>query len=582
MGPTARGDLAVLHVGAVLVALLASCRASPPPAPLASPTASGPDPSAGLTPAQRGCVDAEPLFRQAEAALHPKPGAPAPAGEERCAVAVARRAAQMCPADKARGLALAALGDERERTRSGLQIAVSPDKRYVLQSDGTDSARVWELTAGAPQLRWRLSMEASWEPATRGRFFGWNHNKRLFVLDLPAGVLSEFPEVEGFGLVGESLMLASKRAVRRVEWANVSQAQVVTAPADISIQLDGPFALLAGGRSVIAGDTLASFERGVTLAQGLRFVSTSADERRVLGCTDAPAAPAAVVLDALSGQKIAEMDTSRTALCGFTRPALSPDGRYVVGVDEAITPANLRYMVLVVFDTATGRSRRLPTPRELFSTALDASITVSPQAPSRVCVRFGNMHWRQTDCPWLIDAYGKATTAPPARKPGPDRPPVPGLELARAKSPDGRLVVVASYRDRASKADGPRGDHLRLSVIDAEARQVLRSAEVVKGPFSFMVMGGAEQERATLRFLSPRHVLFECGQCWRNEVPTLLFDVEQAGFETLDPETAPLAGSRFATLGDDLLDLTTGRRYSLTPDQAAWQAAPQTSSLCAP
>jgi hypothetical protein len=136
---------------------------------------------------------------------------------------------------------------------------------------------------------------------------------------------------------------------------------------------------------------------------------------------------------------MAAFDVEKTGICGYTVPALTPDGRYVVGVYEVLQPKS--HVNVIVFDSATGRSTTTPDNKQRFGTSLAAVVSFSKEPLLRVCIRLSNSHagWDVTEYPWLLGASGtiSSITQPPSvTQPTTASYHVFGSEITRALSAD--------------------------------------------------------------------------------------------------------------------------------------------------
>lgn len=557
----------------LLLTALGACLAGCPAPPAAQrPTAArvrAPLPSSSAGAPSEVCGEAATLLREADQWLH---SASANAGtredDQRCAAIAARKAAALCPTMNERARALVGSYEESERVGEQYGLDVSPDERWILTT-GHAGGRLWERTSTGLELLWRLNLDGYWALTDDGRLLGREARAggSLIVIDLASHGVHPFAHVEGSGVSEGSLLLADKRSIRRVEWATLTPREIVTTPADIVIGADGPLRLLAGGLSVVAGDTLASFETGTILAQGQEFLGTSADQRRILACREG----LATVFDVRTGQRIAQLGAPNSALCGYAKPALSPDGRYVVGLDIGGTPDRGSYMIVDIFDVATGKRTSVPDKARSFGTALGAVVRVENAAPPQVCVHLANMHWQRDLCPWTLDANGRIAARPPAPPSLSNRPVVkpPNVELDRARSPDGKTIAIATVEEHVP--DGlsePDFRHLRVLVMDAITGKVTGTHEVVTGKLQ-LPPSRDDSTRAPVRFLDATHVLLLVGL---EGSSGYVLDLDSAAITPIEGELVPLRG-RLARIGDSLVDLTTLRRYALTPDVESFRRA---------
>jgi hypothetical protein len=232
-------------------------------------------------------------------------------------------------------------------------------------------------------------------------------------------------------------------------------------------------------------------------------------------------------------------------------------------------------MIVAVFDTTNGKTTRKPFKSMSYSTALDAGVSIENSIPPRVCVHYGNMHWRRDLCPWVLDNKGRVAPAPAMRGDRASSIHSSGAELGRATSPDGKVVAIATYDERPRKGDAPpEYRNLMLWIIEVETKRVVRNFNVVPGAVTLILWSSDGMTPPSLRFVSPTQVLLNRGV---SGIPSGVFDTISGAFVQVD-DNAEWLGSRFARVGNTLVDLTTNRSYSLVPDAAAWKNARQFSA----
>jgi murein DD-endopeptidase MepM/ murein hydrolase activator NlpD len=553
-----------------VVVLTHGCAAEP--VPIASP----PVPAVSVEVASRPsdeCLAASALVSAAERALAPVDGRRPPASADRCAARWATEAARRCESVRAQALDLFAIADERSRAAPNLTLSVTPDARWVLQGDDKGHARIWEWVAGAPKLAMRLEADMTWDARAGGLVIGRREGAAILV-DARSGKTARFDDVSALGVLEGGIMLAGAESVRRVDRTTFEVTGTATSSAKLDVGYDGPFVLLRGGRSVMVGGALVSFDRHAVLARGVQLVSRSEGDQRLLVCDDRRHA---LVLEGETGRREADVDLSATSSCGFSMPGLSPDGRFLVGVDDRASARGVRQMEVVVVEIATGKTTRRLDPSMSFSTALDASVSIEK---GTVCVGYGNMHWRRFHCPWSIDSGGRISPRRAPAHPASPRFGIVGAEMARATSADGRFVVVATYDDLAKRPnDPPDQARLRATVVDVASGRPLREVVVAPGKVSISWSTLAGASPASVRFLDATHALIFGGT--DGSVPPVVLDVESGTFAVVPADAELVPDTRFATVGGALLDLPTGRVWSLVPDFAEWRGVATLDEPCA-
>lgn len=453
--------------------------------------------------------------------------------------------------------------EERTRLSTTLSTTLSSDARFVLQQDGKGDARVLERRDAGLALMLRLSLPGEATLAPDHRLFVRDRDARsLVVVDLATRETRRFVDVDAFATVGNDLVLASPTSVRRFAWPSLAPHGSATTTQPIGVS---EHEFRAVGQALIVGDALVSFETGAVLARKISFGPSSLDGTRVVGCTEDHAV---AVFDTTAGTLLARFETAGSAVCAWSWPGLSPDGRHAVAVDAGDDKKGNRPMMAIVYDVESKKIERTPDPKLSFGTASSATSIVDDKG--LVCVEYGSAHWHRLDCPWAL-ANGKASKAqaPAVAKSVAKSPKLPGTELARATNVAGALVVATAD---AAKGDLPFA-HLRVHVLDAKGD---RAMELVPNAFYVASFEHDGERRPELRFLDATHVLFESHS---PPVPNFVLDTVSATFEALDPEVVFLHG-RFALLHDALVDLVSHETRPLTPTAAAFHGAPEIGPAC--
>jgi hypothetical protein len=149
------------------------------------------------------------------------------------------------------------------------------------------------------------------------------------------------------------------------------------------------------------------------------------------------------------------------------------------------------------------------------------------------------------------------------------------VELARASSPNGGRLVLATYLNGARKNGEADCDHLRLFVVDVASRRVLRSAEVLPGPFANFHNPMSPQP--SLSFVSPTRVFLDGASTL---IPNGVFDTGTAAFQRTESDVSPMGHFMTNRAGNVLVDLATMKQYSLQLDKASWDAARRSAPSC--
>lgn len=550
--------------------ILAGCASAPPNAVPKStaPTATVSAAASTAPTVSPACADAERVLADAETALDPeRRKVVMPRERLVCVRAEIARAVAVCPSLAARADAIARADDERARLATGT-TRMSADERWILQQDGEGHARVFERGAAGLRLALRLRVPAELDFGPDQRLLGIEEGtpRRLLVIDPSAGSVRRIVDVDSYAVLGTSLYVASPRVIRRYAWPPVAPLETVATPRAIDVGSG----FRVAGSAVVVGDALVSLAKGVVLQQGLTFGATSADGTRIVACEEGERLK---VIDTATGADVASFDTKKSAVCSWTRPTITPDGRFAVGVDEHDDQMGARFMVAVVYDLATKTVHRRVDLAQTFSTAMDATVLV--EDGTRICVDHGNMHWRRVVCPWALTKNGAAplpkskVVATKSKTSS-----LPGKELARIVSVDGATLVVATAH-RIPPEESDRFDRLQLHLVDTKSGTLRRSVDAFAGELVSPALG---EDRAAVRlqFVDATHVLLDA-----SEAATVLGVLDlSAGTFTRAKDDAVWLRGRFATSGGALLDLVANTSTSLVPAQAAWTAAPEIVPIC--
>jgi hypothetical protein len=562
-----RCEMTALEAAAILslAALVVACS---PARPLPAKPRAHAAPVLLTKPAAGDCPAASKLLNAIDARLHPeRQRITQPLFAIVCVGEKIREAASLCPALSGRAAALARVAEDTER--AGLSaLAVSADGRWLAAADGQrEYTRLWALTPTGPRLLFRGAIEGWWSLGPDSRLYGLEYEGKqgLFVFDPTTLRVHRFEDVTGFGFGPGWIVLQGKQSLRRLDAATLG----VNATVALSKRLtDSNPSFLAGGRSIFAAGTLASFESQSVLREGLTLEAVAANGERFVSCD--PNKKELEVVDATNGATIARFSTAGSVICEISTPTLTPDGSRVVGFDSLVDRRGMvSKMAVVVFDVESGKTRRSIDRKHGFGTAHGMRASVRGGADQRVCVDFGGMGWVEHECDWLLQKDGRVLLRPEPKEPLPRG--VTGTELARAASST-RLAIV-TFTDQTKNPDEPRGERLRVAVVDARDGALLKTIDLVSGSFranpNFADPGDRRGSKPSLAFIgdSQLRVVFS-GIYPENEsgngAHSMLVDIDTGSARDVEEERLPIPlGHGLAAIDNDLLDLRTGRRDHL-------------------
>lgn len=460
--------------------------------------------------------------------------------------------------------------DEAAPTAELSSIYMSEDLSWILQY-GDSEGRLWQVAGGRPTLRWTFTA-AQIDRAELGR------EGRLYVLT--KGILTlidpirdryaAFDDVVAFTDLGTTLVLTGTKLLRTVDSATLQQRFMMAVEPPIEDALSRPARLLLGGRVLLSGDAMVDLTTGKTLTRGLDYhVAFSEDESRYLTCGPKQTVP---VRDTATGQQLASLPSNGTS-CGYINPALTPDGRYVLQFGTREDRRGVYRSVLSSYEISSGKTRSYRDPQHSVATALGGGMSFD-QGSQRVCVDFGNYHFRARDCLWSLDKRGTPFAVKPRPAPPLERYGLTDPELGRAESEDGSRVLVATFTDRTTKNDEVvRYEDLHLHVFDAVTKQQLFDYQYLSGRFYSALPGGTSTMSLApeFRFVTPTRVavLLRDGS---TNIPEGVVDLvagEQA------PVTGERLGGPWLLNGSTLLDMRTMQQHPLQPSAAELAGARQ-------
>jgi hypothetical protein len=548
---------------------LAACTpaVAPRPAPEPVPVRQAPKPAAPLESEEARCAEAAEVvdfLRGVEA------GRASP-GDETCAVRAGLAAFGACSelhaewGERLEAMLAAERADAAYVERHG---------RWAVQRPNHGDDRIWELTDAGPKLRYRVVSKTYRFLAGDERLLiesdDEEHGWRL--VDLPTGKVHARAPLQLLADAPPYLFASRGNEVFRLRGADLAEAGKVDW-GDASQRATGDAVLLRGGDTLGRGETVVAFDTGQVVADHTPLGSPRSDGARVLGWD--PGAKAVIEIDAQSGaftESFAAQGLVPFEGMFATRAAYAADPRFVFWFEVNAAPDESWRVTVAVGDTQTNKVRRLREPKLGTGTAFH--LEAFSDGPY-LCLRGHSFRTSYWTCDWQVSSAGVPRRAP--KPPHVDKPTLATLglqgerEIARATSPSGKRVAVASYRE------DPSGDRLDLKLTIADpAGKVERTIMVQQGSFPIDTTGifedgvslaeGTYTPRPHLAFSDDGHLSY-VGMWFPCNVVDL--DAGTVDFEHPSCHPDPLA-----------VDDGSGRLVRLVASPEAWAAAPFLDADC--